>query len=291
MDEQNTIILFEDSPVRRLWHQGEWWYSIIDAISILSESSQPSRYWTQLRDKIEAESGDIQLFANIEKLKMPSRDGRMRGTEATNRQGILRLIQSIPSPKAEPFKQWLAQTGDERMQEEEDPNLILERLKQKYRDQGYDDVWIDRRIMSRVIRGELTDEWKERGIISHREYAILTAEISKGTFGILPSEHKKYKDLKRENLRDHMTNEELIFMMLGEEATKKEAIRNDHKGFNENKIAAMRGGEVAGKARETYEEQTGEKVVSSKNFKAQIKEAKKQKRLEAKKKKEDKKKD
>ena len=197
---------------------------------------------------------------------------------------MFRLIQSIPSPNAEPFKQWLAKVGYERVQEIENPELAAERARQYYKDLGYSDEWIATRLKSIEVRGQLTDEWKDRDVKAGLEYAILTAEISRATFGLKPSDYKKYKGLARENLRDHMTNLELIFTMLGEEQTKQEAIKDDAHGLEENKKAAIEGGSAAGDALGAFEKRTGQKVVSDKNFKDQIKAAKKQKKLKAKKK-------
>ena len=191
-----------------------------------------------------------------------------------NTQGLFRIIQSIPSPKAEPFKQWLAKVGYERIQEMENPELAAERAREYYRALGYSEEWIERRMQSIAIRTQLTDEWRERGVQEGLEYAILTAEISKATFGLTPSEYKDHKGLKRENLRDHMTGLELIFTMLGEESTRIEAIKADAQGFGENKDAAQKGGKAAGKALDAYEVESGDKVVSAENFKAQIEAAK-----------------
>jgi hypothetical protein len=276
MDNNKQITIFQDN-VRRTFHDGEWWFSIIDVVEVLSESKRPRKYWSDLKSRLSSE-GFEQLSAKIGQLKMTATDGKKRVTDVANRATILRIIQSIPSPKAEPFKQWLAKVGNERLEEEQDPNLILERLKERYYSLGYTKEWIDRRIQSVIIRGQLTEEWKNRGVLTHKEYAILTAEISKGTFGVTPSEHKGIKGLKREPLRDHMTNEELIFTMLGEDATRNEAIRGDYQGFNENVRAAQKGGYAAGKALQAYQEQTGKEVVSEQNFKQQIKETKKKQR-------------
>ena len=285
--EKNKLVVFQEKEIRRAWHNEEWYYSIIDIIEILSESPQPSRYWNELRAKMQSESKNNELFANTEKLKMKSLDGKMRKTDAANTESIFRIIQSIPSPKAEPFKQWLAKVGYERIQEIENPELAAERARQYYRDLGYDEKWIETRLQSIAVRGQLTDEWKDRGVTKGIEYAILTAEISLATFGLKPSQHKHFKNLtKRENLRDHMTNLELIFTMLGEEQTKQEAISDDTQGFDENRDAAIKGGKAAGKALEAFEEQANKKVVSPNNFKEQIKEAKKQKKIKSKKKKE-----
>lgn len=285
MSEQNKLVVFQEQEIRRVWHNEEWYYSIIDVIEVLTDSPQPSRYWNELRAKMQQESHNDELFANTEKLKMKSLDGKMRKTDSANMQSIFRIIQSIPSPKAEPFKQWLAKVGHERIQEIENPELAAERARQYYKDLGYSDEWIDTRLQAIAARGELTDEWQKRGVEKGLEYSILTAEISEATFGMKPSEYKKFKSLKRENLRDHMTRLELIFTMLGEESTKREAIKKDAQGFEENKEAAVKGGSAAGKALDAYEEETGEKVVTDKNFKHQIAEAKRQKRLENKKKK------
>jgi DNA-damage-inducible protein D len=201
----------------------------------------------------------------------------MRATDATNTETMFRIIQSIPSPKAEPFKAWLAQVGYERIQEIEDPELAAERARQYYRDLGYDEAWIGTRIKSIGVRGELTDEWKRRDVREGLEFSILTAEISKATFGMTPTDYKAFKDLGKENLRDHMTNLELIFTMLGEESTRQQAIAQDARGLDENRDAAQKGGHSTGKAREAFEQESGRKVSTPENFKGQIAEAKKQK--------------
>ena len=274
MEQNNKIIIFQEKEIRRVWHKEQWYFSIIDVIQALTESPQPSRYWNELREKLVEESGKNELFANTEKLKMASLDGKFRATDAANTEGMLRIIQSIPSPKAEPFKQWLAQVGYERIQEIENPELAAQRARDYYKALGYDEGWVDKRLQSIAIRGQLTDEWKGRGVKEGQEYAILTAEISKATFGLNPSEYKELKDLKRENLRDHMTELELIFTMLGEVGTRKEAEKKDAKGLLENRKAAIEGGAAAGDALQAYEKRTGEKVVTPQNFKNQIKEAK-----------------
>jgi hypothetical protein len=224
-------------------------------------------------------------------LKLPAKDGKMRKTDCGNTETIFRIIQSIPSPNAEPFKQWFAKVAYERVQEIENPELAAERARQYYQDLGYSDDWIGKRLQSIDVRGKLTDEWKKRDVKLGAEYSILTAEISRATFGMTPSEYKRTKDLKRENLRDHMTDLELIFTMLGETATRNEAEEKDAKGFSENQKAAIEGGAAAGDALEAFEKRTGKQVVSDKNYKHQIAEAKKQKKLEAKKEQEQKKKE
>lgn len=281
-EAQNKIVVFQEKQIRRVWHLGEWWFSVIDVAEVLSESQTPRRYWSDLKIKLKKE-GYVEVYEKIVQLKMEAPDGKMRETDAANTETMFRLIQSIPSPKAEPFKRWLAQVGYERVQEIENPELAAERARQYYRDLGYDERWIETRLQAIAIRGQLTDEWKTRGVQEGLEYAILTAEISKATFGLTPTEYTKLKGLKRENLRDHMTNLELIFTMLGEEQTKQEAIGSDAQGFPENKEAAVKGGRAAGKALNAFQGETSKKVVTSGNFKRQIADAKKQrkqKRLE-----------
>ena len=210
---------------------------------------------------------------------MTAQDGRSRLTDCANTEGILRIIMSVPSPKAEPFKLWLAQVGRERMEEIENPELGIERVKQIYKDKGYPDEWIDMRIQSIEVQKQLTDEWKKRNVQEGKEYSILTAEIAKATFGITPTEHKNLKGLERQNLRDHMTTLELIFTQLGEEMTRKLAIEKKAEGFDENSEVAKQGGRAAGKARIVAEEESGVKVVSPDNFLKQIKEAKQKSKL------------
>lgn len=275
---QNKIIVFQEKQIRRLWHNEEWWFAVVDVIEVLTESTKPRDYWYRLKQREEKSSG-VELSTNCRQFKMTAPDGKMRETECANTETMFRIIQSIPSPKAEPFKLWLAKVGYERVQEIENPELAAERARQYYRDLGYDDKWIEARIQSITIRGQLTDEWKIRGVQEGLEYAILTAEISKATFGLTPAEYTKIKGLNRENLRDHMTNLELIFTMLGEEQTKQEAVKDDAQGLEENKGAAIKGGRAAGKALGAFEGETGKKVVTSGNFKQQIAEAKQQKRL------------
>ena len=279
MSENNKLIVFQDKEIRRVWHEDEWWFAIIDVVGILSKSKRPRKYWNDLKNKLEKEEG-FEVSEKIGQLKMEAPDGKMRKTDCANTETMFRIIQSIPSPKAEPFKRWLAKVGQERIQEIENPELAAERAREYYKALGYNDDWIAKRLQSIEIRGQLTDEWKERGVKEGIEYSILTAEISKATFGMKPSDYKKHKGLQRENLRDHMSNLELIFTMLGEESTKQQAKKDDAKGFEENRQSAIKGGTSAGKALEAFEQDTGEKVITDKNFKHQIAEAKKeQKRL------------
>ncbi|MFM9950781.1 MAG: Bro-N domain-containing protein [Saprospiraceae bacterium] len=278
-EELNKIVVFQEKQIRRLWHKEEWWFSVIDVVEVLSESQNPRRYWSDLKIKLKKE-GYNEVYDKIVQLKMEAPDGKMRETDATNTEGMFRIIQSIPSPKAEPFKLWLAKVGYERIQEIENPELAAQRARQYYKDLGYSEDWIEKRLQSIAIRGLLTDEWKERGVKEGLEYSILTAEISKATFGLIPSEYMKLKDLKKENLRDHMTNLELIFTMLGDEQTRQEAVKKDAEGFVENREAAIEGGTAAGDARVAFEKRTKTKVVTSDNFKQQIAEAKQQRKLE-----------
>jgi DNA-damage-inducible protein D len=275
MEQHNKIVLFQERQIRKIWHKEDWWFSIIDAIQVLTDSPQPSRYWNELREKLIQESANNELFANTEKLKMPSLDGKMRGTDAANTKTMLRLIMSIPSPKAEPFKQWLAQVGQERIEEIENPELGIERIKEIYRAKGYPNEWIDMRIQSIEVRKQLTDEWKKRDVKEGQEYSILTAQIAKATFGLSPTEHKNLKGLDRQNLRDHMTTLELIFTQLGEEMTRKLAVDTDAQGFHENSDVAKQGGRAAGDALKAAEKRTGVKVVTADNFMNQIVAAKK----------------
>lgn len=280
-NKQNKLILFQEQEIRRIWYQEEWYFSILDIIQILADTANPTDYFKKMRKRDEALKAYV--GTNCPHVALEGKTGKKRRTTVGNTQSVLRIIQSIPSPKAEPFKQWLAQVGHERIQEIENPELAAERAREYYRDLGYDEDWIAKRLQSIEIRGKLTDEWKSRQVKEGREYAILTAEISRAMFGVAPSEHKDLKNLKRENLRDHMTDLELIFTMLGETSTRNKAIEKDAQGFFENRRAAVDGGTAAGKALDAYEQETGTQVLSEKNFKHQIAEAKKQKRLEQKK--------
>ena len=282
MEQENKLVVFEDKEIRRVWHNEEWWFVIVDIVGALSESKNPSGYVRDMRRRDPELSKGWGQIAHP--LPVETAGGKQR-INCANTEGIFRIIQSIPSPKAEPFKQWLAKVGYERVQEIENPELAAQRARQYYQDLGYDDEWIDKRLQSINIRGQLTDEWKTRNVKEGMEYSILTAEIFRAAFGLAPSEHKNLKGLKRENLRDHMTDLELIFTMLAETTTKNKTIEKDAQGFDESKKAAIEGGTATNKALEAYEKETGSKVVSSDNFKDQIQAAKKQKKLERKKKK------
>ncbi|HCI79143.1 MAG TPA: phage antirepressor protein [Ktedonobacter sp.] len=268
MSEQSNQqpALFEQKELRRIWHKGEWYYSIVDVIAILTESPQPRVYWSQLKERIEAE-GFNESVAQIEPIKLKSVDNRLRQTDTANRQTLLRLMQSIPSPRAEPFRLWLAQVGEERLEEIEHPEVALERIKETYKAKGYDEAWIEARIKNDLIRNELTDEWKERGAKEGIEYAILTNEISKGTFGFTVQTYKEYKLLpSRANLRDHMTPIELALTSLSEATAITYHRERDSEGFSELKRDASDAGRAAGKARKALEEEMGHSVVSKENY-------------------------
>ena len=264
--ENSNLIPFEGNEIRKEWHNGQWYFSIIDVIEALTETERPRKYWNDLKKKLTTE-GYNETSEKIGQLKMRAADGKSRLTDCANTEGILRIIMSVPSPKAEPFRMWMAQVSSERIEEIENPELGFERMKEIYKAKGYPDDWIERRMQTIETRKELTEEWKKRGVQEGQEYSILTATIAKGTFGLAPSEHAKLKGLEKENLRDHMTPFELIFTALGEEATKQFAINEESKGFNENHDAAVKGGSGAGIARKNFEKSTGLKVVSEKNFK------------------------
>lgn len=265
----SSIKLFEEKKVRSVYNEQEekWYFSVIDIIEVLTDSTVPKRYWSDLKKKLSKEGS--QAYDKIVQLKMTAEDGKNRTTDTADTETILRLIQSIPSPKAEPFKQWLAQVGADRIAEIENPELAQARIRATYKAKGYSDEWIEKRIRGILVRDELTNEWKQRGVKEGKEYAILTAEISKATFGIIPSDYKKLKGLTKssENLRDHMTDLELIFTMLGEASTTEIAKNKNAKGFVENHKAAKAGGSVAGKARKDLEQKSGKKIVSNQNFK------------------------
>lgn len=264
MEQNNSIALFEGQKIRRIQHNGEWWFSVVDVIAALTNSSQPQRYWSDMKKRSLKENN--QSFAFCEPLKMVAADGKKYKTEAANTEGLLRIIMSVPSPKAEPLRLWLAKVGVERIAEIENPELGIERIRAMYLAKGYSEEWVNARLKSIDIRKQLTDEWQQRGVKEGQEYAILTAEIAKATFGLSPSEHAQYKGLDKQNLRDHMTNLELIFTMLGEEMTRSIASDEDAQGFHENHEAAVKGGTIAGNARHNVEKERGKPVVSPTNF-------------------------
>lgn len=265
-DGIHKIALFKGKTVRRTLHQNEWWFSIIDVIEALTGTDRARKYWSDLKGKLQKEEGFFELSEKIGQLKLEASDGKKYETDCATTETLFRIIQSIPSPKAEPFKRWLAKVGYERVQEIEDPELASKRARALYVAKGYPEDWIERRMRSIAIREELTDEWNKRGVQQHKEYEILTAEIAKAAFGLTPSEHKDYKGVKRGNLRDHMTDLELLFSMLGEASTTEIARTRDTQGFAENKMAARAGGKIAGDARVDLEKQTGRRVVSRQNY-------------------------
>ena len=262
---ETSIAVFRGKGIRKTIHNNEWYFAVVDVIAALTDSDKPRDYWYRMK-KREAASSGIQLSTFCRQLKLEASDGKKYMTDVANTEGIFRIIQSVPSPKAEPFKRWLAKVGYERVQEIDDPELATKRTRALYKAKGYSDDWIEKRMRGIAIREELTNEWKEREVRREKEYAILTAEIAKAAFGVTPGEHKKLKGLIRENLRDHMTDLELIFSMLGEAATTEITRVDDAKGFQENKRAAHKGGEVAGKARKDLERKTRKKVVSPENY-------------------------
>lgn len=264
MDTQKVAI-FQQKSIRKIIFHNEWWFSVIDIISALTESSIPRRYWSDLKKKISTE-GNTQLYDQIVQLKLISPDGKYYETDCANTETVFRIIQSIPSPKAEPFKRWLAKVGYERVQEIEDPELAQKRARAIYKSKGYPDEWIDLRMRGIAIRENLTDEWNKHGVKEGREYQILTAEISRATFGMTPSEYKKFKGLKRQNLRDHMNVLESLFSQLGEAATAEITKAENPEGFIPNQSVSRRGGRIAGEAREKLEEQTGKRVSTKANY-------------------------
>lgn len=280
---ERRIALFQRKEIRRVIHGNEWWFVITDVVTALTDSTNPSDYLKKLRKRDEplgeVFKGGGQLVPPLG-LEFETPGGRQL-LQCWNTEGVFRLIQSIPSPKAEPFKRWLAKVGYERVQEIEDPELATKRTRAIYKAKGYSDDWIEKRMRSIAIRDELTDEWKKRGVKEQREYSILTAEISKATFGLTPSEYVELKKLKRENLRDHMTDLELIFSMLGEAATTEIARNKDTQGFNPNQKAAREGGTVAGNARRELEHRSGRKVVTGQNYLSLTQSAKKAKRVKS----------
>ena len=271
--ENAQLLPFEGKEIRKEWHNEEWYFSVVDVIEVLTDSKNPSVYWSALK-KRENES-----FTFCKRLNFKRVNGKTYPTDCANTQGILRIVMSIPSPKAEPLKLWLAQVGTEHIQETENPELAIERAKELYKAKGYPDEWIATRLKSIEMRNELTREWKNRGVKESKDYSFLTATIAKGTFGITPSEHSQLKGLEKQNLRDHMTNLELIFSMLGEESTRMIAEKDNAQGLKENYDAAVEGGEITGKHREQLETRTGQKVVSADNF-LKLKEGQKSSLLE-----------
>ncbi|MBI2047150.1 Bro-N domain-containing protein [Candidatus Pacearchaeota archaeon] len=264
METSKALVVFQGKKIRRTWFNEEWWFSVVDIIGVLTESERARKYWSDLKRRLTEEG--FELSAKIGQLKLLSADGKYYETDCVNTKNAFRIIQSIPSKKAEPFKQWLAQVGYDRVQEIENPEMAQKRMKEIYKAKGYSDDWIEKRVRGIAIRDELTDEWDKRGVKNEMEYAILTAEISKATFGMTPSEYQSFKGIKKENLRDHMNDLELIFTMLGEASTTRIARSKDVMGFEENEGAAKEGGAVAGIARKELEQRSGQPVASKENY-------------------------
>lgn len=252
------IAIFRGREVRKTIHQDEWWFSVVDAVSVLTDSVNARDYWFKMKIRVKDEDG-TELSTFCRQLKLQAPDGKMRETDCANTEGMFRIIQGIPSPKAEPFKRWLAKVGYERIKEIEDPELATKRTRAIYKAKGYSDAWIEKRMRGIEVREELTDEWQRRGVQENKEYAILTAEISKATFGMTPNQYRKFK----------MTGLELIFSMLGEASTTEIARNKDARGFGQNKEVAQKGGKIAGDARKKLEIESGKKVSTEGNYLSQ----------------------
>lgn len=276
----SNIKLFESKHIRSIWDDKAqcWLFAVVDIVAALTDSRNPQVYWRVLKKRLLAEGNES--VTNCNALKMTAPDGKQRLTDVADTEQLLRLIQSIPSPKAEPFKRWLAKVGYERLEEIENPELAATRMRELYKAKGYSDEWIEKRVRGIAIRDELTNEWKKRGVKEQREYSILTAEISRATFGMTPAEYKAYKSLDKpaDNLRDHMNDLELIFTMLGEASTTEIARNKDAQGYVENSDAAVKGGSVAGRARHDLEKESGKRIASKENYK-QLPEAVARKKL------------
>ena len=267
IEQQNKLVVFQSKKIRRIWYKHEWFYSVIDIVSVLTDSADPGAYWRKLKERLKKEGSEVVTICHG--LKLKASDGKKRITDCSNTKGIFRIIQSVPSKKAEPFKQWLAHVGQERLDEIENPELAQERMKAIYEKKGYPKDWIDKRLRGIAIRQNLTDEWKERGVEEQSDFAILTAEISKATFGMTPSQYKRHKDIpikSKSNLRDNMDDLELIFTMLGERVTTEISKNEKPKSFAGNRDVASRGGTVAGNARKETEKELGRSVISKKKF-------------------------
>ncbi len=262
--ETTKIALFKGKEIRKTLYQNEWWFSVVDVCEALTDSVDAGAYWRKLKQRLIEEGSEVVTFCHG--LKLKASDGKKYETDCANTEGVFRVIQSIPSPKAEPFKRWLAKVGYERVQEIENPELATKRTRMLYKLKGYSDDWIEKRMRGIAIREELTVEWKNRGAKETQDYEILTAEISKATFGVTPSEYKKLKGLKRENLRDHMNDLELIFTMLGERSTTEIHRTEDSKGLPKLKKDADRGGKIAGVARKQLEKELGRTVIAKANY-------------------------
>jgi len=266
-NEENNkqLAVFQGRTIRRIIFQKEWWFSVIDIMEVLTGSPNPRDYWFKMKIRVNLEDG-IELSTFCRQFKLTAADGKMRETDCADTEGLFRIIQSVPSPKAEPLKRWLARVGFERIQEIEDPELATKRTRMLYKLKGYPDSWIEKRMRGIAIREELTEEWLNRGAQNQKDYEILTAEISEATFGLKPNDYKKLKSLKRENLRDHMDDFELILTMLGERTTTELHRTNDSKGMPKLKNDARTGGQIAGSTRKQIERKLGRSIVTKNNF-------------------------
>ena len=267
MTKETAIKLFNDKKIRTHWDENEskWYFSIVDAVGVLTESIDPSAYWRKLKQRLKEEGNET--VTNCHGLKMIAPDGKMRLTDVADTEQLFRLIQSIPSPKAEPFKMWLARVGSERIDEIEDPEIGIDRLMETYLRKGYSKNWINQRLKSIEVRKELTDEWEERGVEKGKEFAILTDDITQAWSGLTTKQYKKLKDLKKENLRDNMTNLELVLNMLAEATTTEISKEKKPETFDENRTIAVQGGTIAGNTRREIEAKSGKKIVTSLNAK------------------------
>jgi len=277
MEENKGLVVFQDRKIRRIRHNNEWYYSVIDIIAVLTEQDDfqtARKYWNKLSQRLREEESEV--VTNCHQLKLLAPDGKSRETDCANTKSLFRIIQSVPSKRAEPLKLWLAQVGYERVQEIEDPELAQKRMKEIYKAKGYSEEWIEKRVRGIAVRDELTDEWKKRGVFEGKDYAILTAEISQATFDMTPIEYKKFKGLQKENLRDHMDDIELILTMLGEATTTRFTRERNSKEFPHLKKDAKDGGDVAGSTRKDIEQKLGKGVVTNDNF---LETSEKQKRI------------
>ena len=263
MDSEDALVVFQGKQIRRTWHDDQWYFSVVDVISILTDSPMPRQYWSKVKDRAFKK---LELYPIWVQLKLQSSDGKYYRVDCANTEALFRIIQSIPSKKAEPFKRWLAKVGYERVQEIGDPELAQKRMKEIYNLKGYSDEWVEKRVRGIAVRDELTDEWDQRGVKYEKEYAILTAEISKATFGLTPGEYKRFKGLNHQNLRDHMDDIELILTMLGEATTTRFTRDRDSRKFPELRKDAKEGGDVAGATRRDIESKLETSVVSSDNY-------------------------
>jgi hypothetical protein len=266
MKPEKAMVVFQDRQIRRTWFNDEWWFSVIDIVEALTESSRPRKYWNDLKTKLSEEG--FEVSEKIGQLKIRAVDGKIRATDCATTKNMFRIIQSIPSPRAEPFKQWLAQVGYERVEEIQNPELAQDRVRQYYEMKGYPKEWIEKRLRGIAIRQDLTEEWKNRGIEEELEFAILTNEITKATFGKTVKEYREFKSLEKpnQNLRDHMTDWELILTMIGEKATNDITVTKNSDGLEECKESAAEGGAIAGNTRKEIEKKTGKSLVSDENY-------------------------